>query len=414
MGSFETNFRERVILVGSCDQTNWNELRQLAYTAGLEVVGETSYRVRHPNPGTYIGRGKVDEIAQYIAATHPDAVIFDDDLTPSQQHNLSGAWGTKIIDRTELILDIFAQRARTHEGKLQVELAQLTYLLPRITAVYTRFERQQGGIGTRGPGETALEADRRRIRDRIRTLQTELEEVKNQRARARAHRTEILLPTASLVGYTSAGKSTLLNALCNANVLVDSKLFATLDPTTRRVELPGGFGILITDTVGFIQRLPHHLVAAFRATLEEVTLADILVHVVDASNPEWEQQMVAVESVLDELGVKDKPTVVALNKVDLLPDTYEIRRAVSENRNWVYISAARKEGLDNLLKAMARALEKAMVPMRVLIPYAEGRLLSACHEAGRITSAEYKPDCVIVEGRFPRSLAGRLRRYQAN
>ncbi|MGQ9525653.1 MAG: GTPase HflX [Armatimonadota bacterium] len=406
------NEKERVVLVGGDDPADRQELRDLALTADLEVVGEITWHIRQPNPTTYVGRGKVEEIANLAAETHPDAVIFDDDLTPTQQHNLYDRLQVKIIDRTELILDIFAQRARTREGKLQVELAQLTYLLPRITAVYTRFEQQAGGIGTRGPGETKLEADRRRLRERIQHLRKELEEVRQQRARARRFRTEVPLPTASLVGYTSAGKSTLLNALSGSQVFADARLFATLDPTTRRVELPGGFGVLITDTVGFIRRLPHHLVAAFRATLEETLVSDILIHVVDVSNPQWERQMEAVETVLEELGAANKPVVVALNKVDLLDDTYHIRQLVAENPSWVYISAQRGEGLDHLFRAILNALERSMVPMRVAIPYAKGDLVSACHEVGRVTSLEYRQDCIRVEGRFPRSLAGKMRTYQ--
>lgn len=404
--------KERVLLVGGDDPADRHELRELALTANLEVVGEVTWHIRQPNPATYVGRGKAEEIAEQVAQTHADAVIFDDDLTPTQQHNLSDQLQVKVIDRTELILDIFAQRARTREGKLQVELAQLTYLLPRITAVYTRFEQQAGGIGTRGPGETKLEADRRRVRERIQHLRKELEEVRRQRARARRFRTEVPLPTASLVGYTSAGKSTLLNALSGSQVFADARLFATLDPTTRRVELPGGFGVLITDTVGFIRRLPHHLVAAFRATLEETLVADILIHVVDVSNPEWERQMEAVELVLEELGAADKPTVVALNKVDLLDNTYHVRQLVAENPNWVYISALHGEGFEHLFRAILNALERSMVPMCVAIPYANGDLVSECHEAGRVIGLEYAENHIRIEGRFPRSLAGKMRAYQ--
>jgi GTP-binding protein HflX len=408
------NRKERAFLVVADNPSDRDEFRQLADTAGLDVAGEMTLHVRQPNPATYVGRGKAQEMAAEVVELGADAVLVDDDLSATQQHNLFDLVGRKVIDRTELILDIFAQRARTKEGKLQVELAQLTYLLPRLTAVYTRFERQQGGIGVRGPGETKLDSDRKRIRDRIQTLKAALEEVRQQRARSRHCRTDLPYATASLVGYTSAGKSSLLNALTGSDVMADARLFATLDPTTRRVDLPGGSAILLTDTVGFIRRLPHHLVAAFRATLEETLISDLLIHVVDVSHPEWERQMEAVDQALEELGAACKPTIVVLNKVDLLPDTYHVRKLVAENRDWVYVSATKRDGLDNLLQAIERVLERGLVPMRLAIPYSEASLLSACHEGGKVTGLEYAEDAVLVEGRFPRALAGRMRQYQAH
>jgi GTP-binding protein HflX len=307
---------------------------------------------------TYLGRGKVDELRDRVAADRVDLVVVDDDLSPLQHRNLEEGLGVPVVDRTQLILDIFAQRARTKEGKLQVELAQLTYHLPRITSVYTKFERQRGGIRMRGPGEQKLEVDRRRIRKRISTLKDELEEVVQHRRVARANRERTRFATVALVGYTSAGKSTLLNALSGAQVYTDPKLFATLDPTTRRVELPGGRPVLVTDTVGFIRKLPHHLVAAFRATLEETVEATLLLHVVDASHPQMESQIAAVEVVLAELGINRKPVITVLNKSDLVQNTYPLRERVAAHPDTVYVSALTGDGLPQLLDKIAEVLER--------------------------------------------------------
>lgn len=335
------------------------ELRELVHTAGGETADVVIQRRDAPNPATYLGTGKVQEVKELAVAHGAQLVIVDDELTPVQQRNLGEALERRVLDRTQLILDIFAQRARTREGKLQVELAQLNYLLPRLSSLYTRFERQQGGIGVRGPGETKLEADRRRVRTRISELQRTLDEVRKQRRVQRANREREGFPTAALVGYTSAGKSTLLNALAGANVYADPKLFATLDPTTRRVQLPGGRPLLVSDTVGFIRRLPHGLVAAFRATLEETAEADVLLHVVDASSPEMREQMEAVMDVLTELRIQDKPIVTVLNKIDLVHDTSALREMVAHHPDTVYISALTGDGLRQLLLTVERVLAHA-------------------------------------------------------
>lgn len=332
------------------------ELQELVFTAGAETVGIISQKRDNPSPSSYLGKGKVQEVKEAAIAERADVIIVDDELTPVQQRNLTEQLERRVLDRTQLILDIFAQRARTSEGKLQVELAQLRYLLPRLSSLYTKFERQQGGIGMRGPGETKLEADRRRVRERISDLSRELDQVRRVRQVQRTNRSREGFPTAALVGYTSAGKSTLLNALAGSDIYADPKLFATLDPTTRRTALPGGKPILITDTVGFIRRLPHHLVAAFRATLEETTSADILLHVVDASSAEMQEQMEAVMDVLTDLHIQDKPIVTVLNKIDLVKDTFPLREMVANYPDTVYVSALTGDGLKQLLLTVERVL----------------------------------------------------------
>jgi GTP-binding protein HflX len=294
------------------------ELGELARTAGAEIVGSVTQRLSTPTPATFVGRGKLEEIASLRADTDYDLVIFDDELSPAQQRNLERALGVKVVDRTALILDIFAGRARTHEGRLQVELAQQEYLLPRLAGRWPHLERLGAGIGTRGPGETQLETDRRLIRTRIQRLKSEIEGVRRHRALYRRRRSEQGIPVVALIGYTNAGKSTLLNTLSNAAVLVEDKLFATLDPTTRRLALPGAPEILVTDTVGFIQKLPPMVVDAFRATLEELGDADLLLHVVDIASDTASLQCHTVEEMLDELGLGEKPRLLALNKIDLL------------------------------------------------------------------------------------------------
>lgn len=403
---------DRAVLTAVESGQDPQELRDLAATAGVEVAADFYQKRAEPSPTTYLGQGKAQELGALAQRLGANIIITDDDLSPSQQRNLEEITGTRVVDRTQLILDIFAQRAHTKEGKLQVELAQLSYLLPRITAQYTKFERQQGGIGLRGPGETKLEADRQRIRKRISDLEEEIDQVRRQRQVARLSRRKTPFPAAALVGYTSAGKSTLLNVLSGAEVLVDAKLFATLDPTTRRVLLPDGWGLLLTDTVGFIQRLPHHLVAAFRATLEEVNQADLLVHVVDASSPHWQVQMDAVNGVLEELGAGGKPRVTVLNKSDLVQDQYWLREYVAKHEDSVYISALKREGLNQFLTTVEGALQKLLVPLRVALPYSESALLTMCHEGGMVSKVEYRNDSILVEGRFTRDVAGRLRTYQ--
>ncbi len=355
---------ERAVLVaverkGTEFDQDLQELRELVYTAGGDVAAVITQKRENPSPSLYLGSGKVDEVHEAVVAHGAEVVIVDDELTPVQQRNLGERLGVRVLDRTQLILDIFAQRARTREGKLQVELAQLRYLLPRLSSLYTKFERQAGGIGLRGPGQTKLEADRTRVRKRIADMGREIDEVSKQRRVQRANRDREGFPTAALVGYTSAGKSTLLNALSGSEVYADPKLFATLDPTTRRVKLPGGKPILVSDTVGFIRRLPHDLVAAFRATLEETVQAEVLLHVVDASSPEMEQQMEAVIDVLTELHIQDKPIVTVLNKIDLVKDTFRLREMVAKHPDTVYISALTGDGLKQLMLTIERVLAHA-------------------------------------------------------
>jgi GTP-binding protein HflX len=336
------------------------ELGQLARTAGAEVVASTTQRLNAPTPAYFVGRGKLDQMVSLRDSVGYDVAIFDDELSPAQQRNLERALGVKVIDRTALILDIFAGRARTHEGRLQVELAQQEYLLPRLAGRWPHLERLGGGIGTRGPGETQLETDRRLVRRRIQRLKTDIEGMRRQRALYRRRRSEHGIPVIAIIGYTNAGKSTLLNALSNADVLVEDKLFATLDPTTRRLTLPNGVQVLVSDTVGFIQKLPPTVIAAFRATLEELADADLLLHIVDISSETASLQCQTVEDMLAELGLLDKPRLLALNKIDLLGghveanDSDAARRYVellgTKVKTAALISAARGWGLRGLLE----------------------------------------------------------------
>ncbi len=346
-----------------------NELGELAKTAGAVVVGSTIQKLEHPNVATYVGSGKVDEIVEERKRLDANVVIFDDELSPSQQRNLEKALGVKVIDRTALILDIFATRAQTREGRLQVELAQMQYLLPRLAGQWAHLERMEGAIGTRGPGETQIETDRRLINSRIAKLRRDLREVSQQRELYRRRRARNNVPVVALVGYTNAGKSTLMRALSGADVLAEDKLFATLDPVTRRLGLPSGEVVLLTDTVGFIQKLPTQLVAAFRATLEELSEADLLLHVVDISHPNAFEQTQTVESTLRELGVDGKPVLLALNKVDRLRDEdgnvaedFDHAKAIilgagAPPPNVALISAAQRWGLDALRRRIEGALD---------------------------------------------------------
>ncbi len=339
-----------------------DELAQLALTAGAEVVGTTIQRLSKPNPNHYLGKGKLQELAKLRREVSYDVVIFDDELSPLQQRNIEDVLQTKVIDRTALILDIFGRRASTREGRLQVELAQHEYLLPRLAGQWSHLERLGGGIGTRGPGETQLETDRRLIRQRISHLKSEIEQVRKHRALYRRHRRRQGIPVVAIVGYTNAGKSTLLNALSHADVLVEDKLFATLDPTTRQLILPNGTRVLITDTVGFIQKLPATIVAAFRATLEELAEADLLLHVVDITHKNALEQSRAVEDILRELKLEDKRRITALNKVDLVAGeelTGTVAKLVSTDAQpYILISAAKNWGLDRLAEVIAETLDR--------------------------------------------------------
>ncbi|MCB0071413.1 MAG: GTPase HflX [Caldilineaceae bacterium] len=403
-------------------QDSLEELALLADTAGLEVVGTVTQRLDTPNPATLIGTGKLEELEMTVLESGANVVVFDDELSPRQQRELEAALGeeVKVIDRTALILDIFASHARTREGSVQVELAQYEYRLPRLTRAWTHLARQaggraggaSGGVGVRGPGETQLEVDRREINRRIAFLKRQLVDIEKHRDQYRQRRRKSAIPVIAVVGYTNAGKSTLLNALTGAGVVAQDQLFATLDPTTRRVELPSGHIALFTDTVGFIQKLPTTLVAAFRATLEEVNEARILLHVVDASHINADEQVAAVEEVLEELGAGNKPVVTALNKVDLLDlDDPEERHRLEEARqaypHAVAISARTGAGMDRLLSMIDTVLFQQMVDVDVLIPYARGELVALFHEHGFIEQEEHLPDGTHIAGRLPVQVAGR-------
>ena len=402
------------------------ELALLADTAGLQVVGETYQKIAKPDPNTFIGSGKVGEIKDFVEETLADVVIFDDELSPRHQRQLEGILGEKIklLDRTALILDIFAQHARTREGALQVELAQYEYRLPRLTRQWTHLSRQAGGaagrggtggVGLRGPGETQLQIDRQEITDRIVHLKKQIEKVRAHRQRYRAQRQRSAIPVVSIVGYTNAGKSTLLNALTGKEeVYAADQLFATLDPTTRRVKLPGGKVALFTDTVGFIQKLPTGLIAAFRATLEEISEADLLLHVVDVTHPNALQQIKAVQETLEELNVHDVPAVLALNKADQL-DEATLAEAHLHLGNLfdegVRLSALRGEGVEALLNAVEAELYAALVPVRLVIPYKQGQLISLFHEQAVVEHVEHAEDGVHLQGRVPERLVSRFKPY---
>ncbi|MHB8926252.1 MAG: GTPase HflX [Bacillota bacterium] len=385
-----------------------DELELLAGSAGALVVSRVVQRREGPTSSHYIGSGKAEGLRGVCAERGADLVIFDDELSPTQQRNLEGTIGVRVIDRTQLILDIFARRARTKEGQLQVELAQLKYLLPRLAGQGASLTRLGGGIGTRGPGETKLEVDRRRIRRRLAELERETEGLRQHRRLQRENRHQVPFPVVSLVGYTNAGKSTLFNTLTAAGVRAEDRLFATLDPTTRRLTLPEYGEVLLSDTVGFIHKLPHHLVAAFRATLEELVEADLLVQVVDASHPQARQQMAVVAGVLVEVGAGEKPTVTALNKADRC-DPESLDFLAREGREAVVISARRRTGLDELLRAMARAFRQRLEPLRLVVPYNRQGLLSLIHEKGRVTRLEYGEAGIVVEAEIEGVWARRLR-----
>lgn len=395
------------------------ELTLLARTDGLEVIGDTSQKIERPNPKTLIGKGKVEEIKALAEELDAQVVLFDDELSPRHQRELEEALGEKrrVIDRTALILDIFAQHANTHEGALQVELAQYEYRLPRLTRAWTHLARQAGGgggrtgsvggVGLRGPGETQLESDRREIGRRISHLRAELEKVREHRGRYRAQRKRARLPVVALVGYTNAGKSTLLNALSDAQVYVADRLFATLDPTTRKVRLPGGREALFTDTVGFIQKLPTTLVEAFQATLEEVKEAELLLHIIDITHPNVHAQAEAVLETLEEIEADQVPVLNVLNKIDRLDDPDAAQDALDEFENAVAISALRGQGLDELLAAVSRKLYETLTPVEVLLPYEQGALIALFHEKGQVERVEHTRAGVRLSGRLPGRLVAR-------
>lgn len=421
--------RERALLVGVEIYKQSNlltldeslaELSLLAETAGLTCVVQTTQKMDHPNPQTFIGTGKVEEVKALAEEYQADVILFDEELSPRHLRELEAIFGTsvRILDRTALILDIFAQHANTSEGALQVELAQYEYRLPRLTRYWTHLARQAGGgggrsggvggVGLRGPGETQLEVDRREIRRRIEHLKDQLEKVRKHRQQYRMRRQRSLIPVVTLVGYTNAGKSTLLNKLTNAGVYVADQLFATLDPTTRRVELPGGNVALFTDTVGFIQKLPTTLIAAFRATLEEICDADLLLHVVDITHPDAKAQSRAVYQTLEEIGAGSVPVITAINKIDRLSDPEKAEQALTSFPNSVAISALKGNGINSLLDRVNQFLFDTYASIQVLLPFDEGGLLALFHDQGQIGQEEHLMDGVLLRGRIPGRLLARF------
>jgi GTP-binding protein HflX len=434
--SHSTEHRERVFLVGlgkkrpgrvpgteagQAERESLLELAELARSAGAEVTGSMLQMRERPDPATLVGHGKLEEIEIEARMHNAPLVIFDTNLSPTQQRNIEEALDRRVIDRTQIILDIFARHARSREGQLQVELAQLNYLLPRLAGQRTELSRLGGGIGTRGPGEQKLETDRRRIREKIGRIQKNIEMVRKQRSLRREKRQAVPLGTVALVGYTNAGKSTLFNALSKAGVLVSSKMFATLDPTVRAVRLPSGRRVLLSDTVGFIRALPPALIAAFRATLEEVQEASLLLHVTDISNPHHAEQDSEVEKVLADLGVSERPRLLVCNKIDRLAKD-DLAALVSANHSAptngvaiagkVFVSALKNEGLDELLRRMDAAMPiDEVVHMKLLVPLADGRMLALIHALGRVVSSEIEDSSMRLSVDVPRSLARRLSAY---
>ncbi len=402
---------ERVFLVGVELKTRNNrdlkdslaELSALAKTAGGQVVGDGIQKLATPCAATYIGKGKADEFALHCQKANVDTVLFDDELSPAQSRNLEKIFNCKVLDRTALILDIFAQRARTREGKMQIELAQLQHLLPRLTRFWGHLSRQKGGIGMRGgEGETQLETDRRRVQDRISKIESELEVVQRQRSIQRYSRQRNHWALASIVGYTNAGKSTLLNRLTGADVLAEDKLFATLDPTTRRLRLPTNQNVLLTDTVGFIRKLPHTLVEAFKATLEEVVQADLLVHVVDVSHPQAEDQIASVNSVLEEIGAAGKPTLMVLNKMDQLNGSLDmVGRFLERYPGAVTVSAVTGEGIPALMAELSSQLRPIREFIELAIPHERTDLIARLHEIGQVIERDYSGELARFKARIP-------------
>ena len=386
------------------------ELRELATSAGAAVAGELLQRRHKADPATLIGSGKLEELKGAVASTAADLVIFDHELTPSQQRNLERELDTRVIDRTQLILDIFARHARTREGQLQVELAQLQYLLPRLTGRGIEMSQLGGGIGTRGPGETQLETDRRKIYRRIRHVEQQLEDVRRIRGQQRQRRESANIATVALVGYTNAGKSTLFNALTKAGVLESARMFATLDPTLRHIELPSKRAALLSDTVGFIRNLPHTLVSAFRATLEEVQRSSLLLHVADVTSPTAAEQQQRVEDVLRELQAQDKPRLYVMNKVDLLPG--KKRESLRDSDDVVHVSAATGVGLDTLLTVIdAKLTEDPVQQVRLQVPQSEGKVLAMLDAKSRVLSRQYHDGYVELEVQAPESRLRGLKRF---
>ena len=416
MSLIERAFRERIVLVGvtippeTVDETeaHLDELALLVDTAGADVVERVVQRRDGPDPATYVGKGKAEELRRASLEVDADTVVFDDELSPAQSRNLEKILGRTAIDRTAVILDIFAQNAHTQEGKAQVELALLRYRLPRLRGRGKALSQQAGGIGTRGPGETQLEVDRRRLLRRITKLESELRDLSRTRHTQRKARARSKIPTISLVGYTNAGKSTLLNRLTDAGVLVENRLFATLDPRTRRLELPGGESVLVNDTVGFVRKLPHQLVEAFQSTLEVVKESDLLVHVVDSAASDPRGQIGAVRTVLAEIGADRVPELLAFNKADVAPDA---KRLVDRHPGSVLLSAVTGEGLDILLQTVGDRLRALNPVVELRIPYDRGDVVAALHREGEVLSEAHEAEATLLRARLHGDGAGRFREF---
>ena len=395
-------------------QDSLDELALLAATAGASIAGRVVCKQNRPHPATFIGSGKAQQLAGQAREQGASLVVFDDDLSPVQSRNLEETFGLKVIDRTQMILDIFAQRARTREGRLQVELAQAEYMLPRLRRTATTFGQQKGGIGLRGPGERQIELDRRRLQENMTRIRRELDEVQRHRAELRRGRHRQGWSLLTLVGYTNAGKSTLLNRLTGASVAADDQLFATLDPTTRKLTLPNKQAALLTDTVGFIRKLPHHLVEAFKATLEEVVQADVLIHVIDAAHPRVDEQIEAVNRVLAELGVHDKPVVHVLNKMDQPNTSGQVARLAARLPHATAVSALTGDGLDGLLHVMADCLASERRLLRLCVPLTEAALLAALRRHGQVMAERYDETAAHLEVAVPLEWAGRCAPYRVD
>ncbi len=405
--------KERLILVGVSEQDgddtedSMKELKELVATAGASVAGMVIQKRETMHPGTYVGKGKVEEIRELLIETQATGIVCDDELSPAQLRNLTDLLDVKVMDRTLIILDIFAMRASTNEGKIQVELAQLRYRATRLTGMGRSMSRLGGGIGTRGPGEKKLEVDRRLIGSRISQLKRELEEVRKHREINRGQRTKSKIPVAAIVGYTNAGKSTLLNTLTDADVLEEDMLFATLDPTTRQLELPGKQQILLTDTVGFIRKLPHHLIEAFKSTLEEAKYADYIIHVVDASNPQADKQMHIVYETLRSLGVEDKKILTLFNKQDARTDDEPLHDFLADKT--INISAKYGIGLDAVKEALADFLRADKILVERVIPYQDAGILQAVRKMGELLEEEYQPEGIFIKAYVPMELYGKIK-----
>ena len=411
--------QERALLIGLEKEgvSKWDlqdslaELRELANSAGAKVIDTVTQKLQKPTAPYYIGRGKAEMIKDSCQDRDVTSVIFDDELSPAQGRNLESLLARKVLDRTQLILDIFAQRARSREGRLQIELAQLQYLLPRLTRMWHHLSRQTGGIGTRGPGETQLEVDRRRVQERIARLERELEAVRKTRAVQRQGRKRHQWPVAAVVGYTNAGKSTLLNLLTGADVITEDKLFATLDPTTRSFVLPNKQRVLLTDTVGFLRKLPHTLIESFKATLEEVSEADLLIHIVDLSHPRVDEQMEAVDAVIKQLDAFGKQTLIVFNKIDNLENRDSAKTYVERFPGSVAISARTGEGVSNLVQALEIALSSWRLRSHFRIPSDQSALIAEIHRVGHVLELRYDRDDALIIAHVPPHLEAKLARY---